>query len=209
MAKSFHDLSPRAQSIVFVLLSIMTVAGGWQMLLSPMTVDLAGRQTHLAKVQTDVASAQAIASRLPVAQREVRDLEVALQQTTAVIPDEEDPQDVLRHLHELASQSLLNLASWSPKPIVSKAQYSEWPIELGFEGGYHDLGVFFDRIAGMSRLMSVSDLKISVRQRLGGRGSISAACTATTFVFKKDALTAPTATPASAPVETKGTGGRP
>jgi type IV pilus assembly protein PilO len=209
MAKSFHDLSPRAQSIVFVLLSIMTAAGGWQMLLSPMQLDLAGRQTHLEKVQADVTAAQAIAARLPIAQREVRDLEVALQQTTAVIPDEKDPQDVLRHLHELASQSLLNLASWTPKPIVSKAQYSEWPIELGFEGGYHDLGVFFDRIASMSRLMSVSDLKIAVRQRTNGRGSISASCIATTFVFKKDALTGPTATPASAPAATKGTGGRP
>jgi Tfp pilus assembly protein PilO len=70
---------------------------------------------------------------------------------------------------------------------VAKPQYSEWPIEISFEGGYHDLGVFFERIASMSRLMSVSDLTIKTRQRPDARGSVTATCVATTFVFRKDA----------------------
>lgn len=201
MAKSLHDLSPRAQTTVFVLLCAVAVGAAWQVLLSPMRTQLEERRTHLEGVEEKVASARLVAARLPVAQREVRDLEVALRETTAVIPEEKDPQDVLRHLHDLASQSLLNIASFTPKPIVTKAQYSEWPIELGFEGGYHDLGVFFDRIAAMSRLMSVTDLKIKTRQRPNARGSIEASCIATTFVFKKDAV--PTMTTASV------AGGRP
>lgn len=187
MAKSFNELSPRGQLIVFALLSVFTVGGAWQVLLGPMRVDLAARETQLATVQGQVASAQAIANRLPAAQQEVASLELALHETTAVIPDEKDPQDVLRHLHQLASQSLLEISKFTPKPVVAKAQYSEWPIELSFEGGYHDLGVFFDRIAGMSRLMSVSDLSIKTRQRPNARGSVTATCVATTFVFRKDA----------------------
>ena len=93
----------------------------------------------------------------------MRALEVALRETTAVIPDEKDPQDVLRNLHELASESALDIASFTPKPVVAKAQYAEWPIQLGLEGTYHDLGRFFDRLATMSRLISVSDLDIKTR----------------------------------------------
>ena len=186
MAKSFHEFSPKAQLIVFVLLSAMTVVGAWQMLLSPMMAELETRRTYQQLVESNLASARAVADRLPQVEREVRELELALHQTTAVIPDEKDPQDVLRHLHELASVSMLNLASFSPKPIVSKPQYSEWPIEIGFEGNFHDLGMFFGRIATMSRLMSVSDLKIQTRQRQNGRGTVSVSCLATTFVFKKD-----------------------
>ena len=186
MAKSYQEFSPQAQLIGFVLLSALTVAGGWQMLLSPMMAELETRRTYQQQVESNLASARAVAQRLPQVEREVRELELALHQTTAVIPDEKDPQDVLRHLHELASVSMLNLASFSPKPIVSKPQYSEWPIELGFEGNFHDLGMFFGRIATMSRLMSVSDLKIQMRQRPTGRGTVSVSCLATTFVFKKD-----------------------
>jgi type IV pilus assembly protein PilO len=188
MAKSFNELSPRAQLIVFALLSVFTVGGAWQVLLGPTRVDLQARETQLATVEGQVASAQAVANRLPAAQQEVVSLELALHETTAVIPDEKDPQDVLRHLHQLASQSLLEISKFTPKPVVAKAQYSEWPIELNFEGGYHDLGVFFDRIASMSRLMSVSDLSIKTRQRPNARGSVTATCVATTFVFRKDAV---------------------
>lgn len=201
MAKSLHELSPRAQMIVFVLLSVLAIGGAWQVILGPMRTELESRRGHLENLEGRVAAAQLVAAKLPVAQREVRDLEVALRETTAVIPEEKDPQDVLRHLHDLASQSLLNIASFTPKPIVTKAQYSEWPIELGFEGGFHDLGVFFDRIAAMSRLMSISDLQIKTRQRPNARGSISATCVATTFVFKKDGVAVMTPTSA--------TGGRP
>ena len=103
-----------------------------------------------------------------------------------MIPEEKDPQDVLRNLHDLASESALDIASFKPKPIVAKAQYSEWPIELGFEGSYHDLGRFFDRIASMSRLMSVSDLQIKTQAEGRTGGHVAATCVATTFVFQKD-----------------------
>ncbi len=102
-----------------------------------------------------------------------------LRETEAVIPEEKDPQDVLRNLHEMASESLLDIASFKPQAAVARAQYTEWPIELGVEGGYHDLGRFFDRIAAMPRLMSVSDLQIRTQIKPNGRGLVSASCVAT------------------------------
>jgi type IV pilus assembly protein PilO len=186
MAKSFHQLSPKAQIIVFVGLCVLAVVGAWQVLLGPARVELEARRARLQTLQSEVTRVQAVAGKLPVVEREVRALEVALRETTAVIPDEKDPQDVLRNLHEMASESALDIASFAPKPIVSKTQYSEWPIQLGFEGTYHDLARFFDRVASMSRLMSVSDLNIKTRQRPNGRGTVTASCVATTFVFRKD-----------------------
>lgn len=198
MAKSFHELSPRAQLIIFVLLCALTLAGSWQVLIGPERAELETRRARLVKVETEVARVQAITNKLPQFQREVRALEVALRETMAVIPDERDPQDVLRNLHELASESTLDIATFLPKPVVAKTQYSEWPLQLGIEGTYHDLGRFFARVAAMSRLMSVSELNIKVLQRPNGRGTILVNCLATTFVFKKD-LDPALATPGGRP----------
>ena len=85
-------------------------------------------RVRLATLDGDVKKAQFVAMKLPAAQREVRALEASLRETQAVIPEEKDPQDVLRNLHEMASDSLLDIASFKPKPIVAKAQYTEWPI---------------------------------------------------------------------------------
>lgn len=191
MAKSFNELSPKAQMIVFVLLSALVAAAVWQALLGPAQEQLTARQARLETLEGEVARAQSVAARLPVAEREVRALESQLRETEAVIPEEKDPQDVLRNLHEMASESLLDIASFKPQPAVARAQYTEWPIELGMEGGYHDLGRFFDRIAAMSRLMSVSNLQIKTQAKPNGRGTVSATCVATTFVFQKTAPIAP------------------
>mgnify|MGYP001545944143 FL=1 len=178
MAKSLHELSPRAQIAVFAILAALAVGAAWRVLLGPMHDELVARRTRLATLQGEVAKAQVVAAKLKATEREVHRLEASLRETEAVLPDEKDPQDVLRNLHDVASDSLLDIESFKPKPIVAKAQYTEWPIELGLEGGYHDLGRFFDRLAAMPRLISVSDLEIKTKARPNGRGTIAATCIA-------------------------------
>jgi len=204
MAKSFHELSSKAQLAVFGFLCLVTVGAAWQVLLSPELAAIEERSSHLTTLEADVTKAQATAARLVLVQREVRALEASLQETTAIIPDEKDPQDVLRSLNALASESMIGLAGFTNKTIVTKAQYAEWPVTLSLEGGYHDIGRFFDRIASTPRLISVSDLNIKTKQQPSGRGTVTATCTATTFVVRKDSVPV-AAAPAAAPSK----GGRP
>jgi Tfp pilus assembly protein PilO len=187
VAKGWNALSVRGQLAVLGMLSALSGGAAWQSVVAPARANLAAREARLAVLRVDVARARATAARLPAFEREVNELEASLRQATAILPDEKDPQDVLRTLHELASESALNISHFTPKPPASRPQFAEWPIELGLEGSYHDLGRFFDRVATMSRLMSVSDLNIKVHPRPAGDTTIAASCVATTFVFAKDA----------------------
>jgi type IV pilus assembly protein PilO len=184
--KSFHELSSRAQLAVFAVLCALTIAAAWQLLLAPERIDLATRQAGLARVETDVAKASAVARELPAFEREIASLEQDLARTTASLPDEKDAQDVLRQLHALALASALDISSFTPKPMTARSVYSEWPIELGLDGGFHDLGRFFDRVADLGLLISVSNLHLTATTRPGARGAVTAVCTATTYVFRHD-----------------------
>jgi type IV pilus assembly protein PilO len=203
MAKSFNELSSKTQLIVFGMLCVLALVGAWQVTIGPSSSELETRRAHLAKLESEITRVQAIADKLPQLQKEVKALTFALHETTAALPEEKDPQDVLRNLHELASESALDIASFKPNAIVDKAQYSEWPIQVGFEGGFHDVGRFFDRLASMARLISVTDLNIKTRVKPNGRGTVTATCLATTFVFRQEAAAAPATNPTGAP------GGRP
>jgi type IV pilus assembly protein PilO len=172
--------------IVFGLLCAVAIGGAWQVSIGPDSAELETRRAKLAKLESEIVRVQAIAEKLPELQREVKALTVALRETTAALPEEKDPQDVLRNLHDIASESSLDISSFKPNAIVAKAQYSEWPIQLGFEGSYHDLGRFFDRLAAMARLISVTDLDIKTRVKPEGRGSVTVTCLATTFVFRQE-----------------------
>ncbi len=212
MAKSFHELSQRSQMIVFGLLCVLAIAGAWQVSIGPGAAELETRRAHLAKLESEIVRVQAIADKLPQLQKEVKALQIALRETTSSIPEEKDPQDVLRNLYELASESSLDLARFEPNAIVAKAQYSEWPIKVSFEGGYHDLGRFFDRLASMSRLISVSDLNIRTKQKPTGRGTVTATALATTFVFRQEVTGAQpvnAAAPGAPAAPARAPGGRP
>ena len=204
MAKSFNDFSPRTQLIIFSFLCLAAVGGAWQVELGPSSKELEERREKLAKLESEIVRVQAIAEKLPELQREVKALTVALRETTAALPEEKDPQDVLRNLHDIASESSLDIASFKPNAIVAKSQYSEWPIQLGFEGSYHDLGRFFDRLAAMERLISVSDLNIKTKTKAEGRGSVVVTCLATTFVFRQEVSGAAPAGAAPAPANNGG-----
>jgi Tfp pilus assembly protein PilO len=183
MAKSFHQYSPRAQAIVCAALSIGVLGAAWRVLIEPERAQVQVRRTRLAAVTAEVAKATLVAQRLPAVQKEIASLEAALLQTTAVLSDEKDAQVVLTGLYGLASESNLSMSSFTPKPLAEREQYTEWPIEVGLEGSYHDLARFFDRVASDPRLISVSNLQFRINSLPNRRGLVLATCMATTFVF--------------------------
>lgn len=188
MAKSFHQYSPRAQAIVCAALSIGVMAAAWRVLIEPERAEVKVRRARLATVNAEVAKATLVAQRLPAVQKEIAALEAALLQTTAILSDEKDVQVVLAGLYGLASESNLGMSSFIPKPIAEREQYTEWPIEVGLEGGYHDLARFFDRVASDPRLISVSNLQFRINSQQTRRGLVQATCMATTFVFTPAAV---------------------
>lgn len=185
MARSFHQYSPRAQVLVCAVLSIGALGAAWKALIEPARAELKVRRARMAAVQTQSQRAAAIALRLPEVQEELASLEAALRQTAGVLSDQKDAQAVLRGLHRLASESNLHINSFTPKPGAEREQYTEWPIEVGLEGGYHDLARFFDRVASYPRLISMSNLILKADPNPAGsrRGSVHATCVATTFAF--------------------------
>jgi Tfp pilus assembly protein PilO len=183
MAKSFHQYSPRAQAIVCAVLSAGVMFAAWRVLIEPERAEVKVRRARLAAVNVEVAKATLVAQRLPAVQKEIKSLEAALLQTTAILSDEKDVQVVLAGLYGIASESNLGMSSFIPKPIAEREQYTEWPIEVGLEGGYHDLARFFDRVASDPRLISVSNLQFRINSQQTRRGLVQATCMATTFVF--------------------------
>jgi type IV pilus assembly protein PilO len=184
MAKSLHQYSPQAQVMICGLVALAGLGAAWQLLISPERTELATRKARLAVITADVEKATMVSQRLPEVQKQVAALEAKLLQTTAILPDEKDAQVVLRGLYGLASESNLSISSFTPRPTAEREQYAEWPIEVGLEGGYHDLSRFFDRVASDARLISVSNLHFKTNTSADGRrGLVLASCTATTFVF--------------------------
>jgi type IV pilus assembly protein PilO len=66
---------------------------------------------------------------------------------------------------------------------AAKDYYEEWPINIDVDGSYHNLGMFFDRVGRLKRLVNIGDLKVKSQRDQTPSKTISVSCVATTYVY--------------------------
>ncbi|MDO8836205.1 MAG: type 4a pilus biogenesis protein PilO, partial [Vicinamibacterales bacterium] len=124
----------------------------------------------------------------------IEDIVVGLK---AVLPDQKDFGDLLRHLQTLAAQSNLTIRTFKPGAVVTKQLHAEWPIAMELDGTYHNVGIFFDRISKFARIINVGNVTIRAKDRPELNATVSVSCVATTFVLLE--AVKPAGSPAAQP----------
>jgi len=149
----------------------------------PVRADIAVRRQQLASLRADIAKGQTTARKLPEFQSQVSDLERRLDGLRAVLPDEKDAADLLNRMQTVAQQSNLTIKTFKPGAIVTKQLHAEWPIQLELDGTYHNLATFFDRVGKFTRIVNVTGVNVKGKDKPDSNSTITATCTATTFVL--------------------------
>jgi type IV pilus assembly protein PilO len=196
-----------AQITAFAILSGAAVFGFWYYYVSDVSAEMATREARLQQLRTDITRGLNTAKRLPEFQAQVDELERRLEALKAVLPEQKDYADILRRVQTLAMQSNLTIRGFQPKPVETKQIHEEWPIVLELDGTYHNLGMFFDRISKFPRIINVNALKIRSKEQPSASSTISAECTALTFVLVDSTKAAP-AKPGMKPVPPRPAAGK-
>ncbi len=172
-----------AQVGVFCMLSLAALVAFYFLYASPAAEAAAVKQQELQGLKTDIDKGHITERKLPQFRAQVSALEARLEGLKAVLPEEKDIADLLRRMQTLALQSNLVIRSIKPVPVVSHALHAEVPHDLEFDGSYHNLGVFLDRLSRLSRIINVSDIAIKNKEKPEPTSTINAHCRATTFVL--------------------------
>jgi len=153
-------------------------------------------QAEIARLELSVAQGTAIENQLKRFKQELAQLEERLAVLQSILPAEKETPAVLRGVQRMAAASNLKINKFIPKPIVPRAFYSDWPIEVEVEGSYDGLGLFFEKVSQATRIIDVGDISIAGMDRPpeDPNTTLIARCTATTFVFREDQVPPPDAT---------------
>lgn len=186
----------------FVALSLAAAGAFWNWYARDTQASIDQRLTELTGLRQEIDRGLATAKRLPEFRREVGSLEAQLERLRAVLPEEQDVSDLLRRVQAMATQSNLAILGFAPKAVAKKQLHAEWPIGLKLEGSYHDVGSFLERVSKFPRIINVGDIKIDARASQSDGSTVTAECTATTFVLLETATAKPAAA-AAAPKRTE------
>jgi type IV pilus assembly protein PilO len=174
------------QIVIFVVVSGAGIYAFHMFYADGVKADLATKQTELDEVRARVSRGNAIAAQLPKFQAELIRLEQHLASLRQVLPEQRDVGDMLRRIQTLAAASSLNVRNFKPQPVNNKELHAEWPMQLEFDGNYHDLGLFFDKVAKVPRIINISGITIKskdAKEAVEKNATVTAQVTATTFVL--------------------------
>jgi type IV pilus assembly protein PilO len=189
-------MSLAGQMGVSLFLALLIGLLFWWQYLSPAMEEEKQKTARLESLQREIRALEVTANKLAEFQREVALLEAKLETLKRILPPEKETPDLMRKVQSLASQSSLLIKTFTPGQTVNKEFYQEWPINMSVEGNYHNLGIFFDRVGRLSRLVNIGNIKISSRGEQTVSNTITASCVATTFVYLDTPPGAPPPAPA-------------
>jgi type IV pilus assembly protein PilO len=171
------------QIAAFVVLSVAGIGLFYYYYEMDARADIAAHEVTLKALKADVAKGQATERKLPQFRAQVEELEDRLGTLSEVLPEEKDGAELLRQMQTTAVQSNLVIKSFRPSPVVTRQLHSEWPINLELDGTYHNLAQFFDRVGKFARIVNITNLSVKGKAKGDPRTTITATCTATTFVI--------------------------
>ncbi len=147
---------------------------------------IARKKSEISALVDKINQGRAAERRLPQLREEVRRIELDLQRLLQILPTRRNVEDLIKKVEALTRQGDFFFKSFVPKPYVNKDFYAEWPIDITFDGTYHNLALFFDKLARFSRIINVEDLVLTGYSDTSGGRTLSAAFTAKTFIYIGD-----------------------
>jgi type IV pilus assembly protein PilO len=175
---------PRLQKVGMLCGAVALIVGlYWFLIYRDYAAKLDAAQAILTKKQQELNEQMVILADLPKFRQETADMKSKRQKALEQLPNEKDIDKLLEDISSLAIESGLEILLFKPQQEVKRNFYAEIPVELKLSGGYHDLALFYDKIASLPRIVNVSDLLIEKPQEVDGRNILQASCTAKTYKF--------------------------
>jgi len=184
--EQFAKLPRAAQFGVIIGLGVAILAGLYYFIISGQRQQLAAMEKESAQLESEIRQGREAARRADELQKQIDNIVEQLKLVESIMPFQPETGRLLRVFQSFARDQNLVIRTISPKAVSKKELYSEQPYDVEVSGGYHDLALFFDKIAHMRRLVNVGSLEIKAAS---GKGAGSTAAKFQTLVYMQNPST--------------------
>ncbi|MEW6757912.1 MAG: type 4a pilus biogenesis protein PilO [Acidobacteriota bacterium] len=163
----FAKLPKWAQLVVTLLFCGLIFTATWFVFLSDQRTTLQSRRQQRDELEGQIQQGKEAMRRVDELNRQIdlirRDLEVL----KSIIPLDPETGKLLRVFQSYARDQNLNILRINPTPVAKRELYSEQAYGIEVGGGYHDLALFFDKVAHMRRIVNITNLDMASSTRKG------------------------------------------
>lgn len=158
-----RKVNPKVPPIVIMVVPVLLAALFVFKAYMPMVEEKSQLEEDLAQVQQKVEEGRLKVRKLNDLIAANEKLDADLKKATEILPTSAELTGLLETISGLVKESGLELKDWKrQKTVTDKSKlYAETEINVDVVGSYHELGDFMQRLDGLARLVTVSNLQMS------------------------------------------------
>jgi type IV pilus assembly protein PilO len=136
----------------------------------------------LKELEKKLTTAKRNAADLKKFQAKMKEAEAQFKLAMKKLPEKEEIPSLLTSISDSGQQVGLDFLLFEPKPERAKEFYAEIPVAMSIMADYHNLAIFFDQVARLSRIVNIRDIRIG-HTKSKDSNELSTRCTAVTYKF--------------------------
>ena len=138
--------------------------------------------TNLEKLEKKLETAKRNAQDLKKFQAKMKEAEAQFRLAMKKLPEKEEIPSLLSSISNSGQRVGLEFLLFEPKAEKKKEFYAEIPVAMNIKGDYHNLAIFFDQVARLSRIVNIKNIQIT-RDKGKNNHLLSTKCMAVTYKF--------------------------
>jgi type IV pilus assembly protein PilO len=166
--EQFGKLPLWGQWVVVLLICALLGGASWFGLISGWKTKMEKQQKQVDELDGQIRQGREAQRRVDELNRQIDTILRDLELLKSIMPLDPETGKLLRVFQGYARDQNLDIRVISPKATVNKDLYSEQAFGLEVGGGYHDIALFFDKIAHMRRIVNITnlDMKASTKKNV-------------------------------------------
>lgn len=170
----------KIQRIIICGVSFAVVIGvfGW-FGYKPQLEEIEKLRADITKQEEKLERTKATAAQYAMYKQKMEEAQAKFNAVAQALPVTDEIPSLLTGISESGKDAGLTFLLFKPEAERKQNFYAELPIRMQLDGTYHDLGEFFDKLAGMSRIVNVKNFDMKSRKG----ASLSISCMAETYKF--------------------------
>lgn len=143
------------------------------------------------KKSTELARARASVADLPRFEAEYEMLHQRWAMAAELLPTDRQGPGLLRKITLAGQQTGVQFVMFKPAANRDQTYYTEMPVDIVVQGGYHQIGSFLAELANMRRIVTVSNIKLTTAPSNDYSATATAAFNASAYSLNTNPTPAP------------------
>lgn len=180
LADKIERLSKVQRLLITFGIVLLVLASAVWFLYKPQYEKINKLTEQLKKVEKQLVKARKNAAELEKFQAKMKEAEAQFKLAMRALPEKEEIPSLLTSISKSGQDVGLEFLLFEPKAENRKEFYAEIPVAMNIKGDYHNLAIFFDKVARLSRIVNIKGISMN---RIQETSDLSTTCTAVTYKF--------------------------